>query len=183
MTIAALLLAAGASRRFGEADKLAAPFDGLPLVVHAARALTGAGILRRLAVVRSGRIARLLENEGFATLMIAPGLQSDSIRAGVAHLGQPDARLLIALGDMPLVRAEDYRRLIAAPPDRPACAWKDGMPMPPAIFPPGWRPRLMTLQGDRGAGALLRELPRPAHLHVPAERLADFDHPSDFAGH
>lgn len=103
MSIATLLLAAGASRRFGGADKLSATFDGLPLVVHAARALTDVGILRRLAVVRSRKIACLLENEGFATLMIAPGLQSDSIRAGVAQLGHTDEQLLIALGDMPLV--------------------------------------------------------------------------------
>ena len=33
------LLAAGASRRFGEADKLAAEFRGRPLAEHAAKAI------------------------------------------------------------------------------------------------------------------------------------------------
>lgn len=178
MTIAALLLAAGQSRRFGAADKLLADLNGSPLVIHAARALSDPNIGLRLAVVTSPDVAALLQGEGFATLMLPPGPQSTSIAAGVAALQRQGAtRIVIALGDMPLLEPGDIAALLAMPPDQPASARLEDAPCPPAIFPADWFARLTTLTGDRGAGALLRDLPPAAMLAIPAQRLCDVDTP------
>lgn len=176
MTVAALLLAAGQSRRFGSQDKLLAGFEGLPLVVHAARVLSGIGL--RLGVVSSVPVEGLLQGEGFTTRMIPPGDQSASIGAGVAELQKRGAsRIVIALGDMALLRPDDIAALLALPPDQPASAWLEGAPSPPAVFPASWFPRLMALRGDRGAGALLRDPGQGARLAIPAARLRDIDTP------
>ena len=175
MTVAALLLAAGQSRRFGAQDKLLAKLDGVSLVAHAARALSGAGPDLRLAVVSSAPVADVLRQEGFATLMLPSGPQSASIRAGIAELQHQGAsRVVIALGDMALLLASDIRALLALPPDQPASAWLKDAPCPPAVFPARWFPRLMALTGDRGSGPArrARELaaapPRPRAAGAPA---------------
>ena len=178
MTVAALLLAAGQSRRFGAEDKLLADLRGSPLVVHAARALMGAGIDLRLAVVSAQPVADLLRPEGFARLMVPPGPQSASITAGVAELQRLGAtRIVIALGDMALLLPDDIRALLALPSDQPGSAWLEDAPSPPAIFPASWFPRLLGLTGDRGAGALLRDLDAASRLAIPAPRLRDVDTP------
>ena len=176
MTVAALLLAAGQSCRFGAEDKLLADLNGSPLVVHAARALTGVDL--RLAVVSTQPVADLLRPEGFATLMVPPGPQSASITAGVAELQRLGAtRIVIALGDMALLLPDDIRALLALPSDRPGSAWLEDAPSPPAVFPASWFPRLLGLTGDRGAGALLRDLDTASRLAIPARRLRDVDTP------
>lgn len=176
MTSGVLLLAAGQSRRFGTADKLLADLEGTPLVTHAARALSGAKLDLRLAVVTSQDVAAVLQDIGFTPLMTTPGPQSASITAGVTALQNLGAtRIVIALGDMPLIAQSDIENLLAMPVDQPASAWLENAPRPPAIFPASWFKRLTELTGDRGAGALLRDLPTKARLAVPAERLRDID--------
>lgn len=182
MTVAALLLAAGQSRRFGAQDKLLADLDGVPLVAHAARALSGAGPDLRLAVVSSASVADVLRQEGFATLTLPSGPQSASIRAGIAELQwQGASRIVIALGDMALLLASDIRALLALPPEQPASAWLGDAPSPPAVFPASWFPRLMALTGDRGAAALLRGADMASRLMIPAPRLRDVDTPEALA--
>lgn len=182
MTVAALLLAAGQSRRFGAQDKLLAELDGVPLVAHAARALSGAGPDLRLAVVSSASVADVLRQEGFATLTLPSGPQSASIRAGIAELQwQGASRIVIALGDMALLLASDIRALLALPPEQPASAWLGDAPSPPAVFPASWFPRLMALTGDRGAAALLRGADMASRLMIPAPRLRDVDTPEALA--
>ncbi|MGV3695286.1 MAG: NTP transferase domain-containing protein, partial [Paracoccus marcusii] len=93
MTCTGLLLAAGASRRFGPSDKLLAPVAGMPLVAHAAQAMRATPLDDRIAVIANPALAPLLD--GFRIVLIAQGQQSDSLRAGLSAAGNPD-RLLIA---------------------------------------------------------------------------------------
>lgn len=180
MTTAVLLLAAGQSRRFGTQDKLLADLHGIPLVVYSARALRQLGVDLRLAVVTSDAVSRLLNREGIPTLMLPQGPQSASITAGVASLRKQGAtRILIALGDMPLLRSKDFRKLLDLPADLPACAWSKDAPIPPAVFPSDWFDRLESLTGDKGAGSLLRSLPLASRVTLPSERLIDIDHVED----
>ena len=175
LTRTGLLLAAGASRRFGPEDKLLAPFAGQPLLSHAADAMRAAGLDRRIAVVSSAETAALLD--GFEIIRIAQGEQSDSLRAGLAAAGQPD-RLLIALGDMPLVTPVLLDLVIAACTDGQASASRDGdgPPMPPACFPASWLPRLAELTGDQGAGRRARDLPASQMVEASGQ-LPDIDTP------
>ncbi|WP_299838316.1 NTP transferase domain-containing protein [uncultured Paracoccus sp.] len=170
-----LLLAAGASRRFGPEDKLLALVAGQPLLSHAAAAMRAAVLDRRIAVVSSAGTAALLD--GFEVIRIAQGEQSDSLRAGLAAAGAPDC-LLIALGDMPLVTAALLDRIVAAcTDDQPSASREaDGPPMPPACFPASWLPRLAELSGDQGAGRLLRDLPASQMVEASGQ-LPDIDTP------
>lgn len=174
-----LLLAAGASRRFGAEDKLLAPLRGRPLIAYAAEAMRGAALDNRIVVIANPDLVRHLD--GFRIILIAPAAQSDSLRAGLEAAGQVD-RLLIALGDMPRMTPAHLDRVLAATTaDRPAASCDEGPPMPPACFPRSWFPRLATLTGDSGAGRLIRDLPPQALIAAPG-LLTDIDRPADISG-
>ncbi|QBX34375.1 nucleotidyltransferase family protein [Paracoccus liaowanqingii] len=174
-----LLLAAGASRRFGPQDKLLAPLGGRPLVTHAACALRGTPLDHRIAVIANPALVPLLD--GFRIVLIpVGGQQSDSLRAGLGEAGQPD-RLLIALGDMPDVTAAHLTRILtAATDDLPSCSHDGTASLPPACFPQARLAALQTLTGDQGAARLLRDLPAAQHIDAP-RLLRDIDTPGQIA--
>jgi molybdenum cofactor cytidylyltransferase len=173
-----LLLAAGASRRFGPDDKLLAKYRVRPLLAHAADAMRGVDLSRRLAVITNPLLRPLLD--GFDIVTIPQGEQSDSLRAGLEAAGSPD-RLLIALGDMPEVTAEHLGHVLAAATaDSPAASHDGTDPMPPACFPRTWLPQLAALRGDQGAGRLLRDLPPSRMVPAPGQ-LRDIDLPQHLA--
>ncbi|MFC0200667.1 nucleotidyltransferase family protein [Paracoccus rhizosphaerae] len=174
MIRAGLLLAAGASRRFGPDDKLLARLRGRPLLLHAADALRQVPLDRYVAVISNPSLGPLLE--GFEVIVIPQGGQSDSLRAGLAHLDHPD-RLLIVLGDMPDVTPSLLSQVLAHASDDGPSASHDGQhPMPPACFPRSQLPLLAALSGDRGAARLLRDLP-PERLIAAPGQLRDIDRP------
>lgn len=169
MITVGILLAAGKSRRFG-ADKLAALLHGRPLIAYAADAMAGAALDHRLAV---GRIV-----DGFGQVP-ADGGQADSLRSGVLAAQALGAdRVVIALGDMPLVDAILIDAVVAACPVNGASAAFDGLAMPPACFAAAFFPALLALRGDRGAGSLLKDL-SPECLVIAAGKLQDVDTQAD----
>lgn len=178
MIRAGLLLAAGASRRFGADDKLLASLRDKPLIAYAAQAMRDTALDQRLAVIANPALVPHLD--GFKILRIVPGMQSDSLRDGLAALRRPD-RLLITLADMPFIDSRHLDRILdATTDDCPAASSDDGRPMPPACFPSSWLDRLCGLTGDRGAGQLIRDLPTDALVSAPG-RLVDIDTPDDLA--
>ncbi len=176
---ALVVLAAGRSRRFGDADKLSQPFLGKPLGFHVLTALESLPFLGRHVVTSdtnldfAGRGYRLLNNDDPAA-----GL-ARSVRLGVAAARETGAEAVaIVLADMPRVTASHLLRLLdAADGDDAVVASSDGVqPSPPAVFGRGRFDLLMQLDGDAGARDLVR-----AGRHVvtaPAE-LIDIDSPDD----
>jgi molybdenum cofactor cytidylyltransferase len=77
---------------------------------------------------------------------------------GSAFAADAPSAALVLLGDTPYITADDLQRLIDAwrtSPEVPAVAAYDGTIGAPCILPRMvWR-EVMTLQGDRGAGAWL----------------------------
>jgi molybdenum cofactor cytidylyltransferase len=178
VTCTGLLLAAGASRRFGPSDKLLAPVAGMPLVAHAAQAMRDIPLDDRIAVIANSALAPLLD--GFRIVLIAQGQQSDSLRAGLSAAGTPD-RLLIALGDMPDVTAAHLTQIVSLAADGlPSCSHDGIAPLPPACFPRDWLPRLAKLTGDQGAGRLLRDLAPSRQVPAPG-LLRDIDLPEQIS--
>lgn len=181
--IAAVLLAAGRSRRFGARDKLAETLDGVPLALHAAQRIADLGVGTRIAVCAeesplAGELARL----GFAIQVNAEperGL-SRSLALGIAAAADSGAEAaLVLLGDMPFVRTDHLRALLAGfdPGDAPVVASaRDGIAMPPAIFARSLFDTLRESSGDRGGRALLGAARLVA---APAAELADIDRPAD----
>ena len=174
-----VLLAAGSSRRFGEADKLDQDFLGRPLGLHVAVALEDMPFKERV-VVRSDCVIdygalgyRVMTNPDPAQGM------ASSLRIGVACAReQGAAAVLVVLADMPRVTAAHVHRMFDAS-DGPASvvASSDGEDAkPPALFGAEQFDALLALTGEMGARDLIK-----AGRHVvtsPAE-LIDVDTPED----
>lgn len=171
-----LMLAAGASRRFGPDDKLLALFRDRPVIMHAAKAMRQTPLEHRIAVIANPDLRPFLS--GFDVIEVAPGTQSDSLIAGLKAADTPD-RLLITLADMPLVTSELLAQVVTGVSGgQPAACYDDAPPMPPVCFPKDWLARLADVAGDKGAGRFIREL--PASALIPAcGMLADIDSLAD----
>ena len=158
----ALILAAGASRRFGSPKQLVR-IDGRPML-HAvlSRAVEVAG--HSVTVVLGAHAADLAPLLSHSPASIAINREwelgmSSSIRAGLGRMpGTADA-VLILLVDQPSVTTEDLRRLVGAwrrQPDYIAAAQYGTVTGAPAIFPRWCFRELTELRGDRGAGSLIQ---------------------------
>jgi molybdenum cofactor cytidylyltransferase len=181
----AIVLAAGASTRFGSAKQLAR-VAGRPLLHTAmARAADVAG--SAVTVVLGARAAQLspLLTHSQASVVInrdwREGMAS-SIRAGVARLPASCTAVLLMLVDQAAVTAEDLERLASAwrrQPDYIVAARYGMTTGVPAIFPRSVFPDLASLRGDVGARVLLQRNPDRV-VRVPmASAAIDIDTPED----
>lgn len=177
-----MILAAGAGTRFGERPKLLAQLDGRPLLEHVVRAMTEVGELERCVVVLGARAEQLLGGVEFgrAEPLVCPdwgeGL-SASLRCGAAALTGFE-RVLVALGDTPMLTADVVRRVLAAAPG--TRARYGGVPGHPVLLGPDQLGRLDQLHGDVGARELLADAPT-----IECGDLAgglDVDTPADLDG-
>lgn len=182
--VAAILLAAGRSSRFGAEDKLLAPLDGMPVALHAARAIATLGPARRIAICpdADGALADMLAGEGF-DIVANPDAErglSESLRLGIAAAqAGTELAALLCLADMPFVRAGHLAALLARfdPDEAPVVAsGRDGVPMPPALFARSRFAELAEARGDSGGRALLASA---VIFPAPAGRLDDIDRPGD----
>jgi molybdenum cofactor cytidylyltransferase len=177
VTIAAVLLAAGRSTRFGTADKLAAPLGDKPLGHHAAGTLATLPLAARFVVCRPGPHAW----PGFERIVNArpeAGL-AHSIALGIAAARRGGAEaVLVALADMPFVTAAHLARLLDRHdgPDTLVASSDGHHRMPPALFGARWFDALEELTGDRGARALLD---RAKEVVASPEELRDIDTTED----
>ncbi|MEH3106581.1 MAG: NTP transferase domain-containing protein [Sphingomonas fennica] len=161
---AAIVLAAGASRRFGRANKLLMPIAGRPVLAHAvARAAA-----RRVIVVTgadAGRTARIARAGGAEVVRArdhAAGL-SASLGRGLARLRPIDRELLVYLGDMPFVPDARRWRLAGADAVRP----DRGHP----VLLRTAAVRALPLSGDAGLAPLLKRLRVRTIAAGPGARL------------
>lgn len=163
--IAAIVLAAGQSRRMGKVNKLLAPVAGKPMVAHVVDSLT-ASQARPLAVVTGhdyAAVEAVLPENGFTVTHnpdYASGLSS-SLRRGLAALPDDIDGVLVCLGDMPRVSPAIVNRLIAAfnPLEgRAICVptWQ-GKRGNPVLFARRFFPEMQDIAGDSGARALIGE--------------------------
>jgi molybdenum cofactor cytidylyltransferase len=163
----AIVLAAGAGRRFG-GRKLVAPFEGRPLIAGALDAAFAAPV-RTVTVVTSGDPevaaaalghARSLGREADLRVVIAEdaaeGLGA-SLRAGVASLPADAGGAFVFLGDMPRVPAEVGMRLAALLDEDHDLAAPvfEGRRGHPVLFGRAVLPALLDLVGDVGAQAVV----------------------------
>ena len=170
---AALILAAGASRRFGGIKQLAR-LGAEPLVVRACKSALGADCHPVVLVLGSSydQVREATRELPIVSLFNPQWRQgmSASIRHGVEYLTPNSASkdLCIILGDQPLIDSEHLRRLrerrrqLEAPL---AATDHGGLLGPPAVFARRlWR-KLRVLRHDRGAAELLAKT-KTGHIHT-----------------
>ena len=188
-TVAALLLAAGASSRFG-AQKLLQPLAGRPIVRHAAERLLEGTRARELVVVvgREGeRVAAALNGlpaRCVANARYADGL-STSVRAGVAALPREAPAVVVALGDQPFVPPGVVPRLLAAYRAGGAAIvaprYRGGVRGHPVLFDAALFPEMLEVSGDEGArSVILRNADRARLVDFPLDAPADVDDAADY---
>jgi molybdenum cofactor cytidylyltransferase len=188
----ALILAAGAGRRFGASGnggKLLADLGGAPVIRRVAEQVLDAGFAE-VVVVKGAEDAPLRAALAGLDLRIlhapdwAEGMAA-SLRAGVAALSPQSEGVCVFLGDMPLVPVALCADLVERAQDagyaaRPRCGGKPGHPV---AFTRAAFGDLLMLEGDAGATALLKARPEAVAYLDTADSgvLLDIDTPDDLA--
>ncbi|HEY6483600.1 MAG TPA: nucleotidyltransferase family protein [Steroidobacteraceae bacterium] len=180
-----VVLAAGASRRFGSPKQLVR-LAGRPLLhMTLARAVDVAGSAVVVVLgAHAAELAPLLKHSPAAVIVNRDWREgiSSSIRAGIARLPSSCGAALLLLADQPAITAEDLKRLIGSwrrQPNYIAAALHGSTLGSPAIFPRALFSELLGLRGDFGARNLLRRNPdRVVRVPMPSAAI-DIDTPED----
>ena len=163
--VAAIILAAGQSRRMGGPNKLLARFDGEPLVRRMAkRAIASkAGPVIVVTGHRAGDVTAALEGLDVATVHnpdFAEGLAT-SLKAGLQAVPEEAGGALVLLADMPEITTDIIDRLVGAfhASSGPAIVLPtiDGKRGNPVLWSRAFFPELMTVSGDTGARHILSQ--------------------------
>ena len=162
MELGGIILAAGASTRFGDQPKLLVGLDGRPVLEHVIGPACSVPELERVVVVLGGDAQLLRESIDFrrAEPVLCVDWQrgmSWSLRCGVAALAPVD-RVMVLLGDSPTVTPDLLRRFVNAPAGTRA-AYR-GVPGHPVVLGRAQIERLQDVRGDIGARRLLEDGPR-----------------------
>jgi len=186
-TIAAVLLAAGASRRMG-ANKLLLDVEGEPMVRRAARRALDAGCSP--VVVVTGHEEVLVRNAlvgldvSFAASPEPTGPTSVSLHAGLRALPATVDATLVLLSDMVHVSATMLRDLLASArsSDAPLVVSRYGDVLaPPLLFKRALWPELLAWRGEGCGKAVVNAHFAEAVVHDwPADALHDVDTPADY---
>jgi molybdenum cofactor cytidylyltransferase len=180
--VAAVILAAGESRRFGSPKQLAV-VDGLTLLEHAIALARESGLRPVVAVVpvwlsRPGR----LDDEWLRWIRNPypeRGL-SLSLRLGLEALGNHSEAAVILLGDQPRVAVETIATLLAARGERPIVATEaGGVLAPPVLIERSQFELAAGLTGDAGLRDVLRQEPDLVRAVAVPAHATDVDMPRD----
>lgn len=188
--IAAIILAAGQSRRMGR-NKLLVDLDGTLVIARVVESVLASRASPVLVVTGHqgdalrdalrGRDVRFIANPDYAD-----GL-STSLRIGIAALPPETEGVVVCLGDMPAVDSDVIDALIAAlDPTTGAeivAPSHDGRRGNPVLWGRRFFAELMTLSGDQGGKPLLAAHPEACRLVAVATPgiLLDLDTPEALA--
>jgi len=184
---AGLILAAGRSTRFG-ANKLLAELHGRPILQHVLDRAAEAELSPVVVVVGPGMESLDALTWVDSRRVVNPHPESGisySVRIGIGELLEtPAARVLVLLGDQPLLTGEQVRHLIATQPDgdRPIVVPRyDGRPGNPVLLERTAWPLAVSLQGDRGMVQVIDAHPELVrYVDVPGTN-PDIDTAADLA--
>ncbi len=161
--IAALVLAAGKSRRMGDANKLLCEVDGVPLVRRASDAASASRCslvmvvtgfeAERIEAALDGSPVSITHNPDYAAGMSA------SLRSGLKAVPRDVDGVIVLLGDMPRITSVHVDRLIDTfDPERPSIIVPEygGRRGNPVLWPKRLFEEIRGVSGDVGARSLLQ---------------------------
>ena len=191
MPVAAIILAAGESRRLGQPKQLL-NYEGQTLLERAIRLANESGASPVLVVLGAK----------FATILVAIQasnsipVHNDRWRQGIASsiekgmralsVCAPEAEGVLLMGcDQPRLTADHLRALIAAFAEQSAAVVAAssyaGVQAGPAVFPRDTFAGLQALRGDRGARSVIQSAPCPVVAVDFQGGEVDIDSPQDLA--
>ena len=185
--IAAIVLAAGLSRRMGQA-KLLMPVGGRAIIRYVVESVLAGGVDSVWVV--TGPDVEPIEAAvaGFEVQIVvnpAPEEgQAGSVRTGIAALPPSVEAVLIALGDQPALAPSIIPALLAARRASPklivAPRYRDGQGNP-VLFKREIFPELLRLTGDLGARPIIQKEPaRVEWVDLDLPMPPDVDTPDDY---
>ena len=188
----AVILAAGASRRYGSPKQLAS-YRGETLVARSVRLAHEAGAEAVWVVLgyRAHLVHRALQESGatrIGTSIVGNPRWRDgmgrSLACGVRALDRRARAVLVCLADQPLLEAGDLAALAQvwrASPWSIVASRYSGKLGVPAIFPRSCFRALKSLSGERGAQELLASSNDVLSMPMPLAAV-DIDDPRDLSG-
>ncbi len=179
--VAALVLAAGSSRRMGGANKLLQPVGGIAMLRRAVNAALASRCTSVLVVTGADAGAAQACLAGLEVQFAhnpdhASGMAS-SLRCGLAALPADADAAVVLLADMPRIDGGHVDRLLAAfDPRQPkiVAPVKDGRRGNPILWPREFFAEMMAVEGDVGAREVLQR-------HASQVEAVAFDDDAIFA--
>ena len=184
-SVGAIVLAAGASRRYGSPKQLVV-VDGRTLLEHAIATAMAADLATIVAVVPVwlSRPASLGDPRLHWIRNAFPerGL-STSLRLGIDAIAEEVSAVVILLGDQPRLPPETIAAVLAARGERPLVAAESGGVLaPPVLLERSHFHLVEGLSGDIGLRELVREHPDLVTNVPVAAHSPDVDSPDDLGG-
>lgn len=194
--IAAVVLAAGSSKRMGE-HKLLIRLGEKTVIEHAVDNILASAVDKVVVVTgyNAPPVRKVLAERGRETALKSGRLkvvhnphyeegQATSLRAGLEELGEHVQAILFCLGDQPFVTPDTINTLVRTFREKkPLVVYPEyrGRRGNPVLFSAEMRPRLLLLKGDEGGRSLLDEA-KKCTVAVQTECrgvLIDLDQPED----
>lgn len=162
MRTAAVILAAGLSRRMGKADKLKLHIDGIPMYQHVILLASASGLFSDGIVVTNQRdIAAFARTCGAQPVEnpFAQQGQGTSVAAGARALPEDTDFCAFFTADQPFLTKEILRKLVdtAEQTGNIVVPRVNGVPKSPCIFPKRFFAQCKALSGETGGKGIYRQ--------------------------
>ena len=186
--IAAIVLAAGASSRFGE-QKLLMPLEGKAIIRRTVESVLASQVQQVVVVLGREAVAVRDALAGLAVrCVVNPSYQngmSTSLHVGVMELPPGTKATLVVLGDQPGVTPAILDRLITMyhQSGKPIAVpvYAEGTRGNPVLFDASVFPELLAISGDQGAREVIARAPdRVAAVTFPFPMPRDVDSRVDY---
>ena len=180
--VAALILAAGESRRFGSPKQLAL-LDGRSMLEHVLERARASGLAPIVAVVPVWLSRPSALGDPTLRWVRNPYPErgmSYSLRLGLEALPDETTAVVILLGDQPRVAADTIATLLAARGERPIVTTEaGGVLAPPVLIERSQFGLAAGLTGDAGLRDVLRQEPDLVRAIAVPAHATDVDMPRD----
>ena len=161
--IAAILLAAGQSKRMIDENKLSKKFQNTPLINHSIKNILSSHIDELIIVVGYQKeiIENLIEKNNKIKIIFNKNFKTgmaSSIKVGLSLLSKKTESFFICLGDMPMINKKIYNQLISYKNKKDIIVpTYNGIQGNPVLFPKFMKPSIMSINGDVGAKKILEQ--------------------------
>lgn len=189
--LAAIILAAGESKRMAGHHKLLLPLAGKAMIAWTVETILAAGLDDVIVVLghEAAAVQKTL-NKKPVRFALNPHYRrgmASSIQAGLAALAPQTQTIMIALADQPLITAAEINFMIAeffrAPEKTIGVPTFNGQRGHPVLWDRRYREEMLALQGDVGCKSILARHPEAVlEIAMPARNiLEDADTPEAYA--